>query len=406
VRGRGIDDAGMTAEPEVVVGAEVEHGFDGRAGHGQTASQAEPVLALEFPASTLARIGFHHPASNRLGHAGEGRRPGSCLPHCEVVGILNGTDPMGTARIVGLGHATPRRIVSSAEIERELGLESGWIERRTGVRTRRVCAPEESCSTLAVDAARRALDHCRIAPADIGLVLLATSTPDYLLPPTAPAVAERLGCRRAGAVDLAGACAGFLYALILAAAQVEVSGRAALVIAANVLSRRLDPIDPSSRALFADGAGAVVVSNESTLIDLSLGWRPAFGDRMVRRPMRFASKREAARDRSISMPSKRGCTTSASRTDPGSSSPPWRGWPVSGPRLSTTWVSHRAMSICGFLTRPMPASSSARGAGSGSTAPAASAFWRSGATAPRRACPPRSPLPPKVASSPRERTFS
>jgi 3-oxoacyl-[acyl-carrier-protein] synthase III len=265
--GRGIDDAGMTAEPEVVVGAEVEHGFDGRAGHGQTASQAEPVLALEFPASTLARIGFHHPASNRLGHAGEGRRPGSCLPHCEVVGILNGTDPMGTARIVGLGHATPRRIVSSAEIERELGLESGWIERRTGVRTRRVCAPEESCSTLAVDAARRALDHCRIAPADIGLVLLATSTPDYLLPPTAPAVAERLGCRRAGAVDLAGACAGFLYALILAAAQVEVSGRAALVIAANVLSRRLDPIDPSSRALFADGAGAVVVSNESTLVD-------------------------------------------------------------------------------------------------------------------------------------------
>lgn len=174
---------------------------------------------------------------------------------------------MGTARIVGLGHATPRRIVSSAEIERELGLEAGWIERRTGVRTRRICGPEESCSTLAVDAGRRALDRSGIAPTDIGLVLLATSTPDHLLPPTAPVVAERLGCRRAGAVDLAGACAGFLYALILAAAQVEVSGRPALVIASNVLSRRLDPLDPSARALFADGAGAVVLSDKSTNID-------------------------------------------------------------------------------------------------------------------------------------------
>ena len=164
-----------------------------------------------------------------------------------------------TVHILGCGHATPERVVGNAEIERELGLDSGWIERRTGVRSRRICGPGESCSTMAVQAGRMALEHSGVDAADVGLVLLATSTPDYPLPPTGPVVAAGLGADQAGAVDLAGACAGFLYALSLADGWVRANGAPAVVVASNVLSRRLEPADPSVRAVFADGAGAVVV---------------------------------------------------------------------------------------------------------------------------------------------------
>lgn len=177
-------------------------------------------------------------------------------------------------RILGCGHATPALVISNDEIERELQLETGWIERRTGVRQRRVCGPDESCSTLAIQAGAMALEHAGVPASELGLVLLATSTPDFPLPPTAPVVAERLGARSPGAVDLAGACCGFLYALSMASGWVQQSQAPALVIAANVLSRRLDPADPSVRAVFADGAGAVVLgpgTEESGLRAVALG---------------------------------------------------------------------------------------------------------------------------------------
>lgn len=169
--------------------------------------------------------------------------------------------------IAGFGHATPARSVSNEEIEHDLGLEPGWIERRTGIRSRRICAEGESCSTLAIDASARALARSQVEPGDVGLVLLATSTPDHLLPPTAPVVALAIGCVHAGAVDLAGACAGFLYAVGLADGYVRTTGRPAVVVASNVLSRRLDPRDPSARAIFADGAGAVVLTDTSSHVD-------------------------------------------------------------------------------------------------------------------------------------------
>ena len=93
-----------------------------------------------------------------------------------------------------------------------------------------------------------ALEHSGVPASELGLVLLATSTPDYPLPPTAPVVAEALGARSPGAADLAGACSGFLYALSMASGWVQQNQATALVIAANVLSRRLDPTDPSVRA--------------------------------------------------------------------------------------------------------------------------------------------------------------
>ena len=177
-------------------------------------------------------------------------------------------------RILGCGHATPALVVTNDEIERELQLEPGWIERRTGVRQRRICGPDESCSSLAIQAGAGALERACLPAADLGLVLLATSTPDYPLPPTAPVVAEALGARSPGAVDLAGACSGFLYALSMASGWVQQNQAPALVIASNVLSRRLDPTDPSVRAVFADGAGAVILgpgTDDRGLRAVSLG---------------------------------------------------------------------------------------------------------------------------------------
>lgn len=164
-----------------------------------------------------------------------------------------------SSRILGLGHHAPARKVENPEIEDRLGLEPGWIERRTGIRSRFWAADEDTLSALAAHAGDMALTNAGIDRGDIGLLLLATSTPDHLLPPSAPLVAHRLGLGRAGAIDLTGACAGFIYALMFADGFTRLHGRAALVIAANILSRRINPAERASAVLFADAAGAVVI---------------------------------------------------------------------------------------------------------------------------------------------------
>lgn len=163
----------------------------------------------------------------------------------------------------GLGHALPGGVVESAEVERELGLPTGWIERRTGVRRRCVASPGEATSDLALAAGSAALADAGLGGADLGLLILATSSPDHTLPPTAPLVAHGLGSS-CGAVDLGGACAGFLYGLGLGAGLVQTTGRAVLLVAANVLSRRSDPSDAGTLGLFADAAGAVVLVHRGT----------------------------------------------------------------------------------------------------------------------------------------------
>jgi 3-oxoacyl-[acyl-carrier-protein] synthase III len=165
-----------------------------------------------------------------------------------------------SSRMIGFGHDVPARRVTSSEIEARLGLEPGWIERRTGIRARRYAAEGERLSDLAVRAGAAALADAGLARNDIALTLLATSTPDQLLPPSAPLVAHRLGLGRSGALDLAGACAGFVQALVLADSFVRGQGRPVLIIAANLLSRRIDPNDRATAALFADAAGAVVLA--------------------------------------------------------------------------------------------------------------------------------------------------
>ena len=165
------------------------------------------------------------------------------------------------SRIVATGSCVPENLVTSEAIERELGLEHGWIESRTGVRTRSIAAADQAVSDLAIVAGGRATRQFeQLQLPAIGTLLLATSTPDHLLPPTAPMVAAELGLTKIPAMDLAGACCGFLYGVQLADAMAASTGQSVLLIAANILSRRVRSDDVATRALFADAAGAVVVA--------------------------------------------------------------------------------------------------------------------------------------------------
>lgn len=162
--------------------------------------------------------------------------------------------------LAGVGHAVPERRVENAEIEARLGLEAGWIERRTGIQARHWVGEGETLSGLAARAGEAALADAGIARSEIALTLLATSTPDHLLPPSAPLLAHRLGLTNSGAIDLAGACSGFLYALTLADGFVRTQGKPVLIVAANILSRRINPAERASAVIFADAAGAIVLA--------------------------------------------------------------------------------------------------------------------------------------------------
>ncbi len=164
-----------------------------------------------------------------------------------------------SSRLAGFGHAVPPRIVFNREIEDRLGLEEGWIERRTGIRSRHWAIEGDTLTGLAAQAGDMALDDAGIERSEIAMTLLATSTPDHLLPPSAPLLAHKLKLGNSGAIDLAGACSGFLYALTLADSFVRAHGRPVLVVAANILSRRINIAERASAVLFADGAGAVVL---------------------------------------------------------------------------------------------------------------------------------------------------
>jgi 3-oxoacyl-[acyl-carrier-protein] synthase-3 len=175
------------------------------------------------------------------------------------------------SRIAGFGHYAPERRVDNAEIEKQFGLEDGWIERRTGIRSRRWARDGELLTDIATKAGSVAVYDAQVDPADIALTILATSTPDHLLPPSAPLLTHRLGLANSGAIDLAGACSGFIYALTLADGFVRSQGRPVLVVAANILSRRINPAERASAILFADAAGAVVLAPSVNKVQGLLG---------------------------------------------------------------------------------------------------------------------------------------
>ena len=168
--------------------------------------------------------------------------------------------PEGAA-IASVGASLPRKVVPNAEIAARIGVTDEWIVRRTGIRARHVAEPTERLTTHATNAGAAALRRAGISPEQVDLVLVATTTPDEVMPNAAPLVAHELGAVRAGAFDIGAACTGFLSALAVGTGQIE-AGRAqcVLVIGADLMSRILDPDDRTTAAVFADGAGAVVLT--------------------------------------------------------------------------------------------------------------------------------------------------
>ena len=163
------------------------------------------------------------------------------------------------SRILGTGSYVPERVLTNPDLERMVATSDSWILERTGIRERRIAAPGEACSDLAVKAAERALESAEIDTADLDLILLATCTGDEPLPSTACLVQERLGAFRSGACDISAACTGFVYALSVADAYVKTGMRHVLVIGSEVMSAIIDWSDRSTCILFGDGAGAIVV---------------------------------------------------------------------------------------------------------------------------------------------------
>ncbi|MBW3602506.1 MAG: ketoacyl-ACP synthase III [Actinobacteria bacterium] len=163
-----------------------------------------------------------------------------------------------TAVLEGLGVAVPQRVVTNLDLERVLDTSDEWIRTRTGIGERRVADPGVATADLAVEAGARALKSAGGGPVD--MVVVATTSPDRVVPATAPEVASRIGLEPVAAFDLNAVCSGFVYALAVAAGMLD--GHATqrvLVIGAETLSRITDPADRSTAVLFGDGGGAAVL---------------------------------------------------------------------------------------------------------------------------------------------------
>ena len=169
---------------------------------------------------------------------------------------------MRRSLLVGQGAYLPARVVTNAELAASVDTSDEWIFKRTGIRQRHVAAEGEMTSDLALAAARRALDSAGVAPGDIDLIVLATTTPDDTFPATATKVQAGLGIHHGAAFDVQAVCAGFMYALAVADNFIK-AGQAqrALVIGAETFTRLLDWSDRSTCVLFGDGAGAVVLES-------------------------------------------------------------------------------------------------------------------------------------------------
>ncbi len=164
------------------------------------------------------------------------------------------------SRILGTGSYLPKKILTNKDIEDIVDTTDEWIFERTGIRQRHVVVEGETCSDLAVAAARAAMDAAGVAPSEIDLIILATTTPDQIFPSTACIIQPRLGIKGVPAFDVQAVCAGFVYALSVADQYIRTgSAKRALVIGADTMSRLLDWQDRSTCVLFADGAGAVVL---------------------------------------------------------------------------------------------------------------------------------------------------
>jgi 3-oxoacyl-[acyl-carrier-protein] synthase-3 len=173
------------------------------------------------------------------------------------------TLPTGAAgaRIVAFGHYQPSKVVTNEDLAQHVDTTDEWIRSRVGIAERRIAAPEETVADLSVQAGGKALAAGGLSPDDVDLVIVATCTPESTIPNVSASVAHRLGITAPGAFDVNAACAGFCYALATASDAIRSgSARNVLVIGAEKLSQWVDWTDRATCIIFADGAGAAVVT--------------------------------------------------------------------------------------------------------------------------------------------------
>jgi 3-oxoacyl-[acyl-carrier-protein] synthase-3 len=184
--------------------------------------------------------------------------------------------------VLGVGAFAPERVVTNDELATRVQTSDEWIASRTGIRARRVASDEESAAALGYEAARRALDMAGVDPSDLGLIVVATSSPDFYFPATATLIGERLGAVDVAGFDLSAACTGFVFALAQAYGQVAAGlADTVLVVGSEVFSRLLDWDDRSTCVLFGDGAGAAVLGGSGSkggLLGFELGSNGGGGD--------------------------------------------------------------------------------------------------------------------------------
>src|SRR5439155_8057971 len=174
--------------------------------------------------------------------------------------MIRRPDGMRGATMTGTGMYVPDRVLTNRDLEHMVETSDEWIRERTGIRERRIAAPDQASSDLALVAAQRALESAGLSPKDVDQIVLATTTPDRFLPSCACTVQAKLGAVNAAAYDVFAACTGFVYGLGIARGIIG-TGQAdtVLVVGVETLSRIVDYTDRNTCVLFGDGAGAAVV---------------------------------------------------------------------------------------------------------------------------------------------------
>jgi len=163
-------------------------------------------------------------------------------------------------RITGWGKSVPKRILTNHDLEKMVDTSDEWIVTRTGIRERHIAGPDETTSTMSVDACQKALERAGVEPEEVDLIIIATSTPDYFCPPVSSMVQDRLGATRAGAFTLIAGCTGFVYGLVTASQFIEAGlYEKVLVVGVEKLSPAVDWTDRTTCVLFGDGGAAVLV---------------------------------------------------------------------------------------------------------------------------------------------------
>lgn len=168
--------------------------------------------------------------------------------------------PAAYGSITGWGHYAPPKVLTNADLAEMVDTSDEWIQSRSGIRERHIAGDGETTSTMSTEAAKRAMERAGIGPDDLDLILIASSSPDYLTPPVSSQVQAQLGASRAGAMTIVVGCTGFVVALVTAEQFIRTGAyKTIMVVGAELISRNLDWSDRTTCVLFGDGAGAVVM---------------------------------------------------------------------------------------------------------------------------------------------------